>query len=239
MGWFSSPFPTTRTEPPSQQQQGESSSLLPPAAAAAASKEDKSNYYAALDEEGYAGGNVPVAVAVLADDENPPPMNPAFTTATADFGDFQQRQQASAAVAVVPTAPVDLVTAPFGDGTTGLSSTSPQYQYQQRQQQQHTRRSLVLYLKRSPTLLAQCPLCRASNVRTRARTYPSWATWGTCVAIFFVFAPLCWVPLVLDVAKRTDHTCNACHNNVGSIYPYQDCCVKYGGHARRQHRQRW
>lgn len=79
---------------------------------------------------------------------------------------------------------------------------------------------------RKPTNLAFCPHCSKANVRTRTKTYPSAVTWG-CVAIGAVaFFPICWVPLVVDGMKKTDHYCQNCGQKLATIKPLQGVGVK-------------
>ena len=79
--------------------------------------------------------------------------------------------------------------------------------------------------KRVPTTISSCPHCGASNVTTRIRTYPTGETWGLCILTFIVFSPLCWLPLVMDSCKATDHFCTRCNGKVDSVRPLSDCCV--------------
>ncbi|CAJ1938034.1 unnamed protein product [Cylindrotheca closterium] len=79
---------------------------------------------------------------------------------------------------------------------------------------------------RKPTNLAFCPHCSKENVRTRTKTYPSAVTWG-CVAIGAVaFFPICWVPLVMDGMKKTDHYCQNCGQKLATIKPLHGVGVK-------------
>jgi hypothetical protein len=81
-------------------------------------------------------------------------------------------------------------------------------------------------LKRSPMMMRNCPHCQQES-RTRIRTFPTWQSWTTAVVMFFLFWPLCWIPLVLDSCKQTDHFCTRCGNQVGTVGAYQDCCVTH------------
>jgi hypothetical protein len=81
-------------------------------------------------------------------------------------------------------------------------------------------------LGRSPIHMTVCPNCSERNIRTRTRTYPNLLTW-ICVAIgAIVFCPLCWIPLVVDPLKQTDHYCQKCGEKVGEVGPLEDCCVR-------------
>lgn len=79
---------------------------------------------------------------------------------------------------------------------------------------------------RRPVNLPFCPHCAREHIRTRTRTYPSLVTWA-CVGVgVFAFFPLCWVPLVVDNLKKTDHYCQSCGQKIGSIKPMENVCVK-------------
>lgn len=80
---------------------------------------------------------------------------------------------------------------------------------------------------RSPTILSICPHCQKCHVRTRIRTAPNWVTWLVAIALFLIFWPICWIPFVADCLKRTDHYCQYCGVLVGSVWPFQNFCVKH------------
>ena len=63
---------------------------------------------------------------------------------------------------------------------------------------------------RSPVVLSMCPNCSKNQARTRTRTYPTIVTWLGVVVGAVVFFPLCWIPLVVDPMKQTDHYCQNC-----------------------------
>ncbi|KAL7429564.1 hypothetical protein ACHAXH_002896 [Discostella pseudostelligera] len=84
-------------------------------------------------------------------------------------------------------------------------------------------------LGRHPTSISQCPHCLATNIMTRTSTYPSIETWLMCLFLLLVFWPICWVPLVYDAAKQTDHICTGCQKVVGCVKPLTDCCVEERG----------
>mmetsp|Transcript_11420 Transcript_11420/g.21632 ORF Transcript_11420/g.21632 Transcript_11420/m.21632 type:complete len:192 (-) Transcript_11420:2634-3209(-) len=94
---------------------------------------------------------------------------------------------------------------------------------QQQQQQQQPP------LGRHPTNIPLCPHCSATNVATRTSTFPSFETWFLAIGLFFVFWPVCWMPLVVDSAKKTEHICTNCGVVVGTVKPMSDCCVKSRG----------
>jgi hypothetical protein len=76
------------------------------------------------------------------------------------------------------------------------------------------------------TQFIDCPYCH-NECRTRTRTFPSCLTYTAAVLIGLVFWPLCWMPFVCDCYYQTDHFCSVCGNKVGSVDPYDDCCVTY------------
>lgn len=180
------------------------------------------SYYVPVDEE-----VLPVATAVAAapgayyaeGGALPPAYNPSHQQQhnprapepSASAPTFIEQSRSTAGSPV----PVHTGTAP--------SSNFPAAASRQRQQ------PVVLFLRRGPTAMARCPACGASNVKTRTTTSPNWATWATAAGILLVCWPACWVPLVVDQAKRTDHYCPRCRHRVGSIGPYQDCCVTTRG----------
>mmetsp|Transcript_6226 Transcript_6226/g.8104 ORF Transcript_6226/g.8104 Transcript_6226/m.8104 type:complete len:151 (+) Transcript_6226:201-653(+) len=96
-------------------------------------------------------------------------------------------------------------------------------------QQQQQQQTLPAYFGRHPTNMPQCPHCAATNVPTRTSTFPSIETWLLCLGILLVFWPACWIPLVMDTAKKTEHVCTRCHEVVGAVKPMSDCCVKERG----------
>lgn len=85
--------------------------------------------------------------------------------------------------------------------------------------------SLLSYSRR-PVELKKCPNCHASHVRTSTRTYPSAITWVGVVVSACIFVPLCWIPLVVDPMKQTDHYCQSCGKKVGTIKALDGCFVK-------------
>lgn len=79
---------------------------------------------------------------------------------------------------------------------------------------------------RRPIQIPMCPHCSAKYVRTRTRTHPNAATWAGVGVGAIVFFPLCWIPLVADGMKKTDHYCQNCGNKLGSVKPFEGFCVK-------------
>lgn len=79
-------------------------------------------------------------------------------------------------------------------------------------------------MAREPMMMRLCPNCQQES-RTRITTYPTWQTWTATGVLVFVFWPICWIPLVLDNCKKTDHYCVLCQAKVGQVEAFQDCCV--------------
>mmetsp|Transcript_31 Transcript_31/g.81 ORF Transcript_31/g.81 Transcript_31/m.81 type:complete len:179 (-) Transcript_31:107-643(-) len=80
-------------------------------------------------------------------------------------------------------------------------------------------------LKRHPMMMRCCPICGQES-RTRIITGPNWMTWLACVVLFILCWPFCWVPLVVDAMKLTEHYCVLCNGLVGRVEPMKDCCVR-------------
>mmetsp|Transcript_10666 Transcript_10666/g.15732 ORF Transcript_10666/g.15732 Transcript_10666/m.15732 type:complete len:189 (+) Transcript_10666:100-666(+) len=108
---------------------------------------------------------------------------------------------------------------------TNTAATHNSYSASSQQQRQSDNGSLG----RFPTSIDTCPHCRTANIATKMRTYPTCETWGMIIALFFVFWPVCWFPLVMDSCKTTDHYCTNCNEHVGRVKPLSDCCVKEMG----------
>eukprot|EP00339_Tiarina_fusa_P029415 CAMPEP_0117050356 /NCGR_PEP_ID=MMETSP0472-20121206/34764_1 /TAXON_ID=693140 ORGANISM="Tiarina fusus, Strain LIS" /NCGR_SAMPLE_ID=MMETSP0472 /ASSEMBLY_ACC=CAM_ASM_000603 /LENGTH=136 /DNA_ID=CAMNT_0004764099 /DNA_START=46 /DNA_END=456 /DNA_ORIENTATION=+ len=86
--------------------------------------------------------------------------------------------------------------------------------------------NILLDGSRKPVQLSMCPKCSQAHVRTRTKTYPSALTWVSVVVGAAVFFPLCWIPLVVDPMKQTDHYCQSCGTKIGTIKPLDGCFVK-------------
>mmetsp|Transcript_106728 Transcript_106728/g.148759 ORF Transcript_106728/g.148759 Transcript_106728/m.148759 type:complete len:149 (+) Transcript_106728:20-466(+) len=86
--------------------------------------------------------------------------------------------------------------------------------------------NILLNGSRNPINLHMCPNCFQSNIRTKTRTYPSAVTWVGVVVGVAVFFPLCWIPLVVDPLKQTDHHCQNCGQKIGTVKPLDGCFVK-------------
>lgn len=86
--------------------------------------------------------------------------------------------------------------------------------------------SITISGSRNPIQIPLCPHCGAEHVRTHTRTHPNVATWASVGVGAVVFFPLCWVPLVSDATKQTDHYCQNCHKKIGSVRPFEGFCVK-------------
>lgn len=83
-------------------------------------------------------------------------------------------------------------------------------------------------VSRFPMMMTECPNCHQES-RTRVTTAPTWKTWSAGGCLFFVFWPLCWVPLVVDSCKLTEHFCVKCGARVAKVEAFQDCCVEHRG----------
>jgi len=79
---------------------------------------------------------------------------------------------------------------------------------------------------REPTNIPTCPNCGKMNVMTRTSTFATLQTWLLVLGLLVLFWPICWLPLVVDSAKKTEHVCTQCHTVVGTVQPMSDCCVK-------------
>ena len=82
-------------------------------------------------------------------------------------------------------------------------------------------------LPRVPTVLQVCPHCHKTASTTRIRTAPNWVTCLIGLVLLFLFWPVCWIPFVTDAMKKTEHYCQSCDQSVGTVEPFQDCCVKH------------
>jgi hypothetical protein len=82
------------------------------------------------------------------------------------------------------------------------------------------------FLWRIPTMLNPCPCC-GKPAQTRIRTAPNWMTFIAVVALMCIFWPICWIPLITDSCKLTEHFCVLCNEKIGVIGPFKDCCVKH------------
>ena len=95
-------------------------------------------------------------------------------------------------------------------------------------QNQVTPRPLVYNMDpsftRFPMMDITCPNCEQVG-RTKVRTAPAWQTWAATGVGFLLFWPLCWLPLVMDSCKQSDHFCTSCGHKLGTVPPFQDCCV--------------
>jgi hypothetical protein len=83
-------------------------------------------------------------------------------------------------------------------------------------------------ISRFPMMLESCPHCNRES-RTRVTTAPNWRTWTAAGGLFFVFWPLCWLPLVVDSCKTTEHFCVTCGSKVARLEAFEDCCVETRG----------
>lgn len=83
-------------------------------------------------------------------------------------------------------------------------------------------------IRRAPVVMASCPSCQSQS-RTQTRTHPTLFTWIAVVLLVIVFWPLCWIPLVWDVFKQTDHYCSNCGSKVADVKPFDGFCEKRRG----------
>ena len=81
-------------------------------------------------------------------------------------------------------------------------------------------------VSRYPMTMTSCPVCNQES-RTRVTTAPTWKTWTAGGCLFMVFWPVCWVPLVVDSCKQTNHYCVKCGARVAQVEAFQDCCVDH------------
>lgn len=91
-----------------------------------------------------------------------------------------------------------------------------------------TRNNTLFIDSRRPVMFT-CPHCKAQNIKTRTRTAPAFVTWLAAGVTLIVLWPVCWLPLVLDSCKETQHSCPNCGREVGKVEAFSDCCVKSRG----------
>lgn len=116
-----------------------------------------------------------------------------------------------------------------GTVATKVSPSPPQQQQHQQHQNQQKALSSSPYhsshdptMARVPILMGHCPNCRQESW-TRITTYSTWQTWMALGLMLLVSWPICWVPLILDNCKQTDHYCGLCQAKVGKVNVFQDC----------------
>ena len=109
-----------------------------------------------------------------------------------------------------------------------VTADQPQPQMPNNATEPYFNRNNEQFLSRNPMMMSSCPHCRRETT-TRIRTYPSCLTWTSAGIMFLVFWPICWVPLVVDSMKQTDHYCTSCDALVGRVKAFQDCCVETRG----------
>mmetsp|Transcript_394 Transcript_394/g.598 ORF Transcript_394/g.598 Transcript_394/m.598 type:complete len:160 (+) Transcript_394:109-588(+) len=145
-------------------------------------------------------GEEPIAVAIMDDDVTSPSLS---TTSTEPPPPPARNPAAAASTTITTTSTTSTTTTRTGTTTSGVSM-----------------------LGRTPLFMDTCPKCGARNIRTSIKTYPSALTWILVGIAFMLFWPLCWIPLVLDSMKQTDHYCQSCNEKVGTVKALADCCVK-------------
>jgi len=91
--------------------------------------------------------------------------------------------------------------------------------------------STTTFWTRHPTSIPGpcCPHCHAVGARTRIETFPTCHSWLFAAVLLLVFWPICWIPLVMDACKQTNHHCVNCNAKVGQVDAFADCCVKRRG----------
>jgi hypothetical protein len=197
--------------------------------------DDETGYKSAYDND-----NLPVAHAVALapsdsqDFARPPPMNPTLMQQQQHHQNYSASMSSTAAPAskqppVVPTAKVITTrtyTIPAGSPLLQGQHVPAAHTLPTHSHFKHNQQPMPFEFGRSPQLMPQCPECGAMNARTRIRTFPNWLTWCMVVALVFLFWPLCWLPLVVDSLKQTDHYCMACGKKAGSVPPFKNVCVK-------------
>ena len=121
----------------------------------------------------------------------------------ADYGSAQDDADLPVAHVVgvpmgfAPSATLSPATVPPATAPSGPMITNIQEKTARTQQQGNIAK---IILTRFPTQMDHCPCCQA-NSRTRVVTFPNWVTWSLCALLFFVFWPLCWVPLVVEKVR--------------------------------------
>jgi LITAF-like zinc ribbon domain len=101
------------------------------------------------------------------------------------------------------------------------------HQQQQQQQETHTQNDVVQICSVYPVTIPLCPNCNETNVRTKTRTSPDIITIGIVVVLFFIWWPICWIPLCIRKCKRTQHYCSKCHTEIATIQSVSQYCVSH------------
>ncbi|CAJ1938026.1 unnamed protein product [Cylindrotheca closterium] len=122
----------------------------------------------------------------------------------------------------------DIMNSPSSVSSPQRSTTTPPANMDQMLAKKYYESDLDITISgsRRPIQLPLCPHCGAEHVRTHTRTHPNAATWAGVGVGAIVFFPLCWIPLVSDAMKKTDHYCQNCNNKIGSVKPFEGFCVK-------------
>lgn len=155
-----------------------------------------------------------------------PPVLPTFYPSLSHcFQDFDVETATAVATPVVTATPVNYAAVSLPTPAETVSTVK----FNTFTNNSNNRSSANISLGRHPTSISQCVHCLATNVMTRTSTYPSIETWLMCLFLLLIFWPICWVPLVYDAAKQTDHMCTACQKVVGCVKPLTDCCVEERG----------
>ena len=181
----------------------------------------------------YVGGinedNLPVAIPIEATvvsaplAASAPPIEASYTTTTVYAPDGSIKQPYAASTQMVSQTPLKqtFVTTIPPPPNNYNNATSRAYHSGNDMHQPGFRRA--------PARMPLCPSCQQGMVRTQTRTHPTLVTWVAVVALLILFWPICWIPLVCDIFKQTDHYCSHCGVKVAEVTPFQDCCEKRRG----------
>jgi predicted RNA-binding Zn-ribbon protein involved in translation (DUF1610 family) len=142
-------------------------------------------------------------------------FDPNSPTASYDYMNNQTTVQQAVAVDDQDTKPVFQESFPPTAAPTMVTTSTGALQVQ------NGNNNSVAVPTRRPVQLTSCPNCGKQNVTTCTRTKATGITW-VCVGVgVFVFWPLCWIPLVVDPMKQTNHYCQNCGVKVGRVKPFQ------------------
>ncbi|CAJ1957502.1 unnamed protein product [Cylindrotheca closterium] len=129
----------------------------------------------------------------------------------------------------VPEEEIPVATMVVDNDDSYLRTSNPQATAPTEYQDQPTSRPMV-YNNSDPSFTRfsmmniTCSNCQQAG-RTKVRTAPAWQTWAATGVGFLLFWPLCWLPLVMDSCKQSEHFCTNCGHKLGTVPPFQDCCV--------------
>lgn len=112
----------------------------------------------------------------------------------------------------------------FDIPTNNPPPTAPRQQHQNQSVTYSMNQHADPSFTRFPMMDITCAQCHQVG-RTKVRTAPAWQTWAATGVGFLLFWPLCWLPLVMDSCKKSEHFCTNCGHKLGTVAPFQDCCV--------------